>query len=63
MPAMRSRRVVEIGVTPKGLELMGRLDAHVLRMPTALLGHLGPARLHQLAKLLESVIGELGSFP
>jgi DNA-binding MarR family transcriptional regulator len=57
------RRVVEIGMTAKGLELTSRLDADVLRMPKALLGHLGPVRLRQLTKLLESVIADLGSFP
>lgn len=57
------RRVVEVGITAKGLQLVSRLDADVQLMPKALLGHLGPARLTQLAKLLESVIAELGSFP
>jgi hypothetical protein len=32
-------------------------------MPRAVLGHLGAAKLTQLARLLEQVIADLGSFP
>jgi hypothetical protein len=32
-------------------------------MPKALLEHLGPVRLRQLARLLDAVIAELGTFP
>jgi DNA-binding MarR family transcriptional regulator len=59
----RDRRVVEVGVTEPGLALLRELDAHVLRMPKALLGHLGPARLRQLRTLLEAVITDIGAFP
>jgi len=59
----RDRRVVEVGITDKGLVLVRALDAHVLRMPRALLGHLGVARLRQLGSLLEVVISDLGTFP
>ena len=57
------RRVVEIGITGKGLRLTSRLDADELRMPKALVGHLGPARLRQLTGLLDEVLGGLGTFP
>jgi len=59
----RDRRVVEVGITDKGLALMRGLDAHVQRMPKALLGHLGVERLGQLGSLLEAVISDLGTFP
>ena len=57
------RRVVEIGITAKGLQVVGGLDPQAQRMPKALLGHLGPDRLRQLTRLLETIITELGSFP
>lgn len=59
----RDRRVIEVGITDKGLALVRRLDAHVRRMPKALLGHLGLERLRQLGSLLEVVISDLGTFP
>ena len=59
----RDRRVVEVGITEAGLALLHDLDVHVRRMPKALLGHLGPARLRQLRKLLEAVIADVGTFP
>jgi DNA-binding MarR family transcriptional regulator len=59
----RDRRVVEVGITDKGLVLVRGLDAHVLRLPKALLGHLGARRVGQLRSLLEAVISNLGTFP
>jgi DNA-binding MarR family transcriptional regulator len=59
----QDRRVVEVGITDKGLVLVRGLDAHVQRLPKALLGHLGVERLEQLASLLEAVISNLGTFP
>lgn len=59
----RDRRVVEVGITDKGLALVRGLDAHVQRLPRALLGHLGAGRLGQLGSLLEAVISDLGTFP
>lgn len=59
----RDRRVVEVGITDAGLAVLADLDAHVDRMPKALLGHLGPERLKQLRALLEAVIGNMGTFP
>ncbi len=59
----QDRRVVEVGLTEKGLTLVRRLDSHVERLPKALLGHLGAERGRQLATLLEVVISNLGTFP
>jgi DNA-binding MarR family transcriptional regulator len=59
----QDRRVVEVGITDKGLVLVRGLDAHVQRMPKALLGHLSVERLGQLRNLLEAVIADLGTFP
>lgn len=57
------RRVVEVGITDKGLELVRELDPHVQRMPKALLGHLGGKKSKQLRDLLEVIIANLGTFP
>jgi DNA-binding MarR family transcriptional regulator len=57
------RRMVLVGITPKGLELLKKLDGPVERLPKAMLGHLGAARLRQLKTLLESVISNAGPFP
>jgi DNA-binding MarR family transcriptional regulator len=59
----QDRRVVEVAITDQGLALLHGLDAHVLRMPKALLGHLGVERAGQLRRLLEAVIADLGTFP
>ncbi len=59
----QDRRVVEVGITGKGRELLRELDEHAQRMPKAMIGHLGAARLKQLGQLLEHVISGLGTFP
>jgi DNA-binding MarR family transcriptional regulator len=59
----QDRRVVEIGITGKGLEVLKSLDPHVERMPGAVIGHLGTRRLAQLRDLLEALIADLGTFP
>ena len=59
----RDRRVVEVGISDEGLALVRGLDAHVQRLPKALLGHLGVERSRQLRRLLEAVISDLGTFP
>ena len=59
----RDRRVVEVGITHKGLVVVRGLDAHVQRLPKALFGGLGAERVRQLSTLLEAVISELGTFP
>ena len=59
----QDRRVVEVGITAKGRALLRELDVPVQRMPKAMIGHLGAARLKQLGQLLEHVIAGLGTFP
>ncbi len=59
----RDRRVVEVGITDKGRDLLKTLDSHVDRMPRAVIGHLGAAKLKQLGQLLEHVIADLGTYP
>jgi DNA-binding MarR family transcriptional regulator len=61
--AERDRRVVEVGITGKGLAVVKQLDVHATRMPKAVLGPLGPKKLAQLAGLLEHVLVDLGTFP
>jgi DNA-binding MarR family transcriptional regulator len=57
------RRVVEVDITGKGLELLRALDPHAQRMPPALLGHVGRRKLRQLTKLLEDVLDGMGTYP
>ncbi len=59
----RDRRVVDVGITDAGLTVLRELDAHVERMPKAMLGHLGAKKLRQLGNLLESVIADMGTYP
>ena len=59
----QDRRVVEVGITDKGREVLKSLDSHVDRMPRAMIGHLGPRKLEQLRHLLEALIADLGTFP
>ena len=57
------RRVVEVDITPKGLDLLRVFDPHVERMPRALLGHVSQTRLRQLSKLLGEVLSGMGTYP
>ena len=59
----RDRRVVEVGITSKGRATLRDLDVHADQMPKAMLGRLGPKKLAQLARLLEHVLQEMGTFP
>lgn len=59
----RDRRVVEVGITEKGQQILRSLDEHVTRFPKAMLGHVGPRKLAQLRALLEHVMTDLGTFP
>ena len=59
----QDRRVVEVGITEKGLAVLRGLDSHVDRLPKAMLGHLGSQRLRRLGRLLDAVIADLGTFP
>ena len=59
----RDRRVVEVGITEKGQQVLRTLDEHVDRFPKAILGHLGARKLAQLRELLEDVMKGPGTFP
>lgn len=59
----RDRRVVEVGITEKGRQVLQSLDEHVDRFPKAMLGRLGPKKLQQLKALLEHLMEDLGTFP
>lgn len=50
----RDRRAVLTRITPDGLELLARLDEPMTEVHRQQLGHLGPARLEELAQLLEA---------
>jgi DNA-binding MarR family transcriptional regulator len=47
------RRVVFVAITPKGLDLLGRLDGPEAALHKRLVGHLSPAELRELSRLLE----------
>jgi len=57
------RRVVEVGITEKGQQVLRSLDGPVSRFPKAMLGHLGPQKLEHLRLLLEQVVANRGAFP
>lgn len=57
------RRVVQVEITAKGLDLLRTLDPHSQRMPPALIGHVGPRKLRQLSALLAEVLGGMGTYP
>jgi DNA-binding MarR family transcriptional regulator len=59
----KDRRVIEIAITDKGRAVLKSLDAHVDRMPRAMLGHLGGKKLQHMRELLEDLISGLGTFP
>ena len=47
------RRVIFVVITPKGLALLGKLDGPVAALHKRLIGHLSPAELRELIRLLE----------
>ncbi len=59
----KDRRIVEVSITAKGLDLLSDLDPHAERMPQALMGHVSDAKLRQLATLLAEVLDGLGTYP
>jgi len=61
--AALDRRVVEVGITEAGLDLVSELDLHAGRMPKAMVGHLSATKLAQLARLLDDVLKDLGTYP
>jgi DNA-binding MarR family transcriptional regulator len=46
------RRVVYVGITPKGLDLLGQLDEPIAELFASLLSHLTPDELLELNRLL-----------
>ncbi|MGE3274259.1 MAG: MarR family winged helix-turn-helix transcriptional regulator [Vicinamibacterales bacterium] len=54
---VRDRRVVNIHITPAGLELLDVLDAPMAEVSDRMLGHLGAADLRDLIRLLEATRG------
>ena len=59
----KDRRIVEVSITKKGLDLLQELDPHSLQMPRALMGHVSAAKLRQLATLLAEVLDGIGTYP
>jgi MarR family 2-MHQ and catechol resistance regulon transcriptional repressor len=47
------RRVVFVAITARGLDLLGRLDEPEAALHRRLIGHLSPAELRELSRLLE----------
>ncbi|HYG79862.1 MAG TPA: MarR family transcriptional regulator, partial [Pyrinomonadaceae bacterium] len=47
------RRVIVVRITREGLELVGQIDAPMLKMTGDILGHLGERKLRTLIMLLE----------
>src|SRR5215831_6531945 len=47
------RRVVFVAIAPEGLDLLARLDEPVADLHKRLIGHLSPAELRELSRLLE----------
>jgi len=47
------RRVIFVAITPKGLALLGKFDGPVAALHKRLIGHLSPAELRELIRLLE----------
>jgi DNA-binding MarR family transcriptional regulator len=60
---LKDRRVVEVGITHKGLEILHALDEPVDRFPRVMLGYLGPKKLEQLQGLLEQALSDVRPFP
>jgi DNA-binding MarR family transcriptional regulator len=50
----RDRRAVLARITPDGLDLLAKLDEPMTEIHRKQLGHLGPARLQELAELLQA---------
>ena len=61
--SQKDRRVVEVSITEKGLNLLRELDPHALSMPRALIGHVGATKLRKLSALLAEVLDGTGTYP
>ena len=57
------RRIVEVSITRKGLDLLQELDPHARQMPRALMGHVSAAKLRRLTTLLAEVLDGMGTYP
>jgi DNA-binding MarR family transcriptional regulator len=53
----KDRRVVYVRITRAGLDLLGKIDAPLLELHAAQLGHLRPAEIAQLCELLARARG------
>jgi DNA-binding MarR family transcriptional regulator len=51
----RDRRVIYVALTDKGAKVLGELDEPLLALHKQLMGHLAPAELRELTRLLEKV--------
>jgi MarR family transcriptional regulator, 2-MHQ and catechol-resistance regulon repressor len=49
------RRVVFVAITPRGHDLLSKLDEPLAALHKRLMGHLSPAELKELSRLLEKV--------
>ena len=47
------RRVIFIAITPKAEEILGRMDGPLVALHQEMLGHMSPAELAELSRLLE----------
>jgi DNA-binding MarR family transcriptional regulator len=47
------RRVVYVAITPRGIDLLAKLDEPVIALHKRLMGHLGTAELRELIRLLD----------
>ncbi len=56
------RRVVFVAITPRGLDLLARLDEPVAALHKRLLGHMSPQELRQLIDLIEKARQSLDEF-
>jgi DNA-binding MarR family transcriptional regulator len=59
----RDRRVVEVGISEGGLQLLRTLDPHANRMPKALIGHMSKSKLRTLTQLMAQLLDGMGTFP
>lgn len=55
------RRVVYVSITPKALELLAEMDRPLMKLHQDLIGHLAPAELQELVRLLEKARLSLAS--
>lgn len=61
--SQKDRRIVEVSITKRGLDLLQEIDPHALQMPRALMGHVSAAKLKRVTKLLAEVLDGMGTYP